>query len=407
MTTGQKELPAGWKWVKLGDVVSAISNGCSVKQNWDANGYLVSRIETISTGEINLDRTAWVELDPTQAGKYALEDGDILFSHINSLERVGNCALYTQDIGNLIHGMNLLRIQLDYSKVNSNFIKNYLCSDQAKMFYISHAKRAVNQASINIGNLKLLSIPLPPLEEQKRIAGILNKADELKKLREEADKKTQELIPAIFHEMVGSRVKKGKELPAGWKWVKLDDVCLLVVDSEHKTAPIATQGYPYVRTPDIGKGFLNLRDTRRVSRDTYVNWTKKAIPHAGDLILTREAPVGNVAVIPVNTELCLGQRTVLLRPDQKLAVAQYLCYLLLGGSVQETFHSLSSGATVPHLNLADIRKLEIPLPSLPEQKRIATRLNQAEEIKKTNAESNKKIEELQSSLLQRAFRGEL
>ena len=87
MTTVQKELPAGWKWVELGDVVSTINNGCSIQQNWDGEGYLVSRIETISSGEINLDKTAWVELDQPQAEKYALVDGDILFSHINSFSR--------------------------------------------------------------------------------------------------------------------------------------------------------------------------------------------------------------------------------------------------------------------------------------------------------------------------------
>jgi len=79
----------------------------------------------------------------------------------------------------------------------------------------------VAQPNLSASSVKQFEIPLPPLEEQKRIAGILNKADELKKLREEADKKTEELIPAIFHEMVGSRIKKGEELPAGWRWVKL------------------------------------------------------------------------------------------------------------------------------------------------------------------------------------------
>ena len=98
--------------------------------------------------------------------------------------------------------------------------------------------------------------------------------------------------------------------------IRLADVCEFIVDSEHKTAPTQESGFPYIRTPNIGRGRLKLDGVKRVSSDSYQEWTRRAKPMPGDLILAREAPVGNVAIITVSEPVCLGQRTVLLRPDK-------------------------------------------------------------------------------------------
>lgn len=137
----------------------------------------------------------------------------------------------------------------------------------------------------------------------------------------------------------------------------LDDVCTLIVDCEHKTAPIQATGYPSIRTPNIGRGRLILNGVNRVSETTYNGWTQRAVPQEGDLILAREAPIGNVAIIPPNLQVCLGQRTVLIRPDRCKVDPIYLTYLLLGDEIQGRIHSMSNGATVHHLNMKDIREL--------------------------------------------------
>jgi len=122
-----------------------------------------------------MDRVGWVELSDDEIAKYSLEPGDILFSHINSVERLGNCAIYSDNENTLIHGMNLLRFQVDRAKVYSLFLLYYLRSEQATRFYRDYARRAIGQASLNTQDLYELHIPLPLiLEEQKRIACTLN-----------------------------------------------------------------------------------------------------------------------------------------------------------------------------------------------------------------------------------------
>lgn len=166
---------------------------------------------------------------------------------------------------------------------------------------------------------------------------------------------------------------------------KLRDICELIVDCEHKTAPTQETGYPSIRTPNIGHGRLILQGVNRVSKETYLKWSKRAIPQANDLILAREAPLGNVAIIPENLKVCLGQRTVLIRPDKEKVVPNYLVYLLLGDEIQGKFYAYSSGATVPHLNMRDIRGLVLPqLPPLPTQRKIAAVLSAYDDLIENN-----------------------
>ncbi|WP_159783673.1 restriction endonuclease subunit S [Sodalinema gerasimenkoae] len=165
----------------------------------------------------------------------------------------------------------------------------------------------------------------------------------------------------------------------------LDDLCEFIVDCEHKTAPVQDEGYPSIRTPNIGKGRLILNGVNRVSKQTYIEWTKRAIPEAGDLILAREAPVGNVAIVPDNLKVCLGQRTVLIRPSKEKVHSLYLTYFLLSDEMQHRLLCRSNGSTVRHLNMKDIRGLEVPeLPPLSTQKRIAEILSNYDDLIENN-----------------------
>ena len=155
-----------------------------------------------------------------------------------------------------------------------------------------------------------------------------------------------------------------------------------------------------------------LDNVNKVSYETYLQWTRRAIPKADDLILAREAPAGNIAVIPENLECCLGQRTVLIRPKKDKLISKYLAYLILSKDVQEKLLSHSTGATVEHINMRDIRAFRIyNLSSIHEQIIIVQKLDAlASETKKLETIYQQKINdlnELKKSILQKAFAGEL
>ena len=111
--------------------------------------------------------------------------------------------------------------------------------------------------------------------------------------------------------------------------MKLQDACILIADCPHTTALDEGKGFPLVRTPNVGYGRLEYASMHRVSQAIYNERNKRAIPQPGDLIYAREAPAGNVAVIQDGERVCLGQRTVLLRPDNDIVDSSYLTYYLL------------------------------------------------------------------------------
>ena len=184
----------------------------------------------------------------------------------------------------------------------------------------------------------------------------------------------------------------------------LFDICIIIVDCEHKTAPTQDQGYPSIRTPNIGRGYLILDGVNRVSEETYRLWTKRALPQAGDLIMAREAPVGNVAIIPPGLNPCLGQRTLLIRPDQSKVDGNFLNYYLNGPFVQGLIHAKTNGATVPHLNMKDVRTMPVPpLPPLPIQRRIAGILSGYDDLIENSQRRIKILEEMARRLYREWF----
>ncbi len=169
--------------------------------------------------------------------------------------------------------------------------------------------------------------------------------------------------------------------------MQLSHLCRAIVDCEHKTAPKSADGtgYPLIRTSDIGRGRLDLANAHRVDTAAYEAWTRRAVPQPGDLILAREAPVGNVAIVMPDTEPVLGQRTVLIRPNEELVDARYLTYRLLCYDVQYWMNAVANGATVPHLNVEDIRSLPIPtMPPLSRQQEIGTVLSVFDDLIENN-----------------------
>ncbi|HWG89983.1 MAG TPA: restriction endonuclease subunit S [Candidatus Thermoplasmatota archaeon] len=184
----------------------------------------------------------------------------------------------------------------------------------------------------------------------------------------------------------------------------LSEVCEAIVDCEHKTAPTAPEGFPSIRTTDIKRGRLDLFRANKVDAETYRAWSRRLEPRPRDIILAREAPVGEVGIIPEGARVCLGQRTVLIRPDTRSVDPHYLLYLLMSDAVRHEMLVKSNGATVAHLNLRDIRALRLPdLPPIREQTQVARTLAVLDERVSVAEEMNRTLEAMARALFKSWF----
>lgn len=184
---------------------------------------------------------------------------------------------------------------------------------------------------------------------------------------------------------------------------KLNDVCELIVDCPHSTEPDEGDGYPIIRTPNIGAGYLDLEGVQRVSRAAYDRRNIRAVPRPNDLILAREAPAGNVGIIREGMEVCLGQRTVLIRPNAEKVSPLFLSYYLNAPKQRHALLSNSNGATVSHVNMPIIRNLVIELPDRETQDRIAGVLSAYDELVENNRRQIKLLEEAAQRLYREWF----
>jgi type I restriction enzyme S subunit len=145
-----------------------------------------------------------------------------------------------------------------------------------------------------------------------------------------------------------------------------------VVDCEHKTAPYVDESeYHVVRTSNVRNGQLLMKDMKYTTFDGFNEWTARAVPEYGDVLFTREAPAGESCLVPKNKKLCMGQRMVMLRADKSQVDPLYLSMILNKERTRADILRLSIGTTVSRINIADIKKLKVASPPLPEQQRIA------------------------------------
>lgn len=158
-----------------------------------------------------------------------------------------------------------------------------------------------------------------------------------------------------------------------WRRASIVELCETHVDCVNRTAPIVTEPTPFkmIRTTNVRNGFIDVENVRYVTEEVYRIWTRRLVPKRGDIILTREAPLGDVGKVRTDDLIFLGQRLYHFRPDPRKLDADFLLYSLLGADLQAQIHGFGSGSTVEHMRLEDIPELKLHLPSLTVQRRIA------------------------------------
>ncbi len=251
--------------------------------------------------------------------------------------------------------------------------------DFRKDFY---ALGAGVRQSLKFEELRSVKVPVPALAEQKAIADYLDiETDRIDGL---ITKKLQiiELIDERRSAFVGRAVtvgvtagpttQTGNEFAPvvriGWTLQRLRHVVEEIVDTAHKTAPVVDDGeYLVVRTANVKAGELVLDGARYTDEDGWREWTARGVPSVGDVIFTREAPAGEACLVPEGSALCIGQRTVLLRPNRSMISGEWIMHSIYSGAAQRFIEVLAKSTTVAHINMSDIPDLPIVLPPLREQ----------------------------------------
>ena len=180
-----------------------------------------------------------------------------------------------------------------------------------------------------------------------------------------------------------------------WHEYGIDEVCELIVDCVNRTAPVVDHETPYkmIRTSNVRDGWIDMSDARNVTKDTYESWTRRAVPRQGDVVLTREAPLGEVGLIRTDDPVFLGQRTVMYRTNLEKMLPHFLFYSLLSQDVQAQIQAFGFGSTVSHMRVPDAKKLRLKAPDTATQEKIIYIMDAYDSIIEANQRRIQLLEE--------------
>jgi len=249
-------------------------------------------------------------------------------------------------------------------------------------------------------------------EENKSLDNVLNNIQREKELWIKNNQDHNEVKRVLKRiKEYSSRTELDEKLPKMWLWSQLEDCVLMIVDCHNKTAPYTETGTPLIRTSNIRDGKFVWEDLKFVSDTTYEYWSRRCPPEPGDIIFTREAPMGEAAIIPPKNKLCLGQRTMLIRPIEKYLSAKYLLISLMDSNFRKRSEKKAVGTGVKHFRVGDVSNLEIAVPPTEEQTEIVSRVEElfafSKHIEQQVTTTLENVNNLTQSILAKAFRGEL
>lgn len=299
-------------------------------------------------------------------------------------------------------GSTIAKLTPKKEAISVDFIGRFL---QSKFAYLRENCTGATIPHLSRTVLENIKIPLPPLEQQKKIAAILDEADACRQKTKALIAKYDELTQSLFLEMFGDPVKNEK----GWEKFELNNLCSKIsVGFVGTCEPFycsEEKGIPMLRTGNLGEGYLRFNNLKYVTYDFHKKQKKSQI-YSGDILIARHGDNGKAVLYKGEFEQANCLNIVVLRPMEKLN-SIYAQFLLNNESTRKKISNLTGGATQKVVNTKEIQKLIIPVPPITLQNQFAELVQAIEQQKAQAQASLEKAEELFNSLLQRAFKGEL
>ena len=459
-TEKAESLPDGWKRVRLGEVVDGIRNGFVYKYNEIENeGIPVTRIETISNGKIDISKVAYLKKKNKKIEKFILIPGDILFSHINSIEHVGKCAIYNGKPSVLIHGMNLLLLRTKKEFYSNLFLYMFLNMENVRNKIRNLAGKAVNQVSIKVSELEKFLLSLPPLPEQRKIAEILETVDNVIEKTDAIIEKYRRIKKGLIADLLRGKIRlipyghseaEGEEShlltsPEAKKFVIGNKTFVAVPNQRWKDSPIGKipedwevakmnsiikEGlisgiwgeepkdyenvYPILRSTEIthsGKIETETVEFRKVMLER--SKISKYVLRNGDILIVSssgsEELIGRVAIFKDSgNETFLFSNFLLRLRFGETTSHMYIFYFLSSFWYQSflaKFQETSTG--LRNFPKNEFLALLFPLPPLPEQQLIADVLSQVDEVIEKEIQYKEKLERIKKGLMEDLLTGKV
>lgn len=360
--------------------------------NLDEDSVVLLRANNIKDGKLILDDVVYVSKSKVAEQQY-LQTGDILIcASSGSKELVGKAAFVDSVKNPMTFGAfcKVVRPQPEYSE----YLGHYFNSP------VYRRKISALSAGANINNIKNehidnLDIQLVDEKERREIITILNELNMLISLRKQQIAKLDELVKARFVEMFGD-ISNSRKVP-------MQDVCKIITDGTHQPPKFVLSGIPFLFVSNIVTNEIHYDAEKFISEETYNELIKRTPIEVGDVLLSTVGSYGHPAVVKENKPFCFQRHIAYLKPNNSVVNSEYLRCAILSTDLQRQIDESVKGIAQKTLNLSEIRKLRLPLPSLSLQNQFAAFVERVDQQKQTVQQSLEKLELMKKALMQEYF----
>ena len=395
-----------WPLVQLSDVAFFQEGPGVRKWQFRSEGVKLINVKNI-VDEVLVTENSDKYLDPDEVEQkyshFLTKVGDLVMA--SSGATWGKLAWVEQKHLPLCMNTSMIRFQsLDSEKLDIRYLFYYLKTVE---FRRDMEKLVTGSAQPNFGSthLKQISLPLPPIEVQKRIAAILDKADAIRQKRKQAIDLADEFLHSVFLDMFGDPVTN----PKGWEIKTIGELATKVTDGEHQTPKREEKGYKLLSARNVQHGFLDVENEKVdfVGEAEFQRITKRLSISKSDVLLSCSGTIGRVSMNTLNEPFCLVRSVAVIRLADNEVIPEFLVGYLGTSAMQTIMKKEANSSGQPNLFQNQIKKLKVLVPPLELQANYGRFLDHYKEKKASLISASEQQALLFKSLSQKAFSGQL
>ncbi len=409
-----KEFASDWSVHILDELAEQVDYGFTASAKDCGDGPKFLRITDIQDGLVDWSDVPVCECKPDEKRKYYLRRGDIVFARTGAT--TGKSYLITDCPNDTVFASYLIRVRPNYRVLPPYLAYFFLTSDYWGQ--VNRSSSGSAQPGVNATKLKILSVPLPPLPEQKRIVAILDEVFAgITQAVSNAEKNlanARELFESYLNRVF---TKKGE----GWVEKSLGDQTMLqIIDGDRgknypKKSDFLNSGHClFLNTKNVRPNGFNFDATMFITKEKDAMLRKGKLQRR-DVLLTTRGTIGNIAIYDDNVgfdNIRINSGMLIFRPNESIITSEFLFEMLRSSIIKEQINRFTSGAAQPQLPIKTLVKFTLPVPkSINAQGEIVSRLNtllqKTEHLEIIYQEKLTSLSELKQSILQKAFTGEL
>jgi type I restriction enzyme S subunit len=389
-------MPDGWRLVHLKDITTKIGSGATPRGG--SKVYLDTRksyalVRSQHVFDRYFDRQGMVFISDEHAAelsKVALQPRDILLNITGDGITFGRSCIVPDDVLPACVNQHVSIIRTRPEVCLPEYLLSYLTHPEIKG-YIESFNAGGSRRAITKGHIESFEVPLPPLDEQKKIAHILGTLDDKIELNQQMNQTLEGIARALFKSWfidfdpvrakLDGRQPAGMDaetaalfpdsfedsplgkIPKGWKFKPIEELVEGVYDGPHATPKPSETGPVFLGIKNFTGTSLDLANIRHINEEDWPRWTKRVTPQTNDIVFTYEATLGYFALIPDWLRCCLGRRIALIRPKASDSNAHFLFHTFTGSFFQEFLNShINHGSTVDRILLTEFPSYPVLLP---------------------------------------------